>query len=738
MSLIHKTAQVGVMLLGTLLVGASFAVLPQPRFAEGDLPGKSLGVLKISVPGATSSGGNAEIRIWTRDERLDDAVWVFCGNSPVPNDLVTFGVSTNTDGVLEGSITFEADDHYHYLRLSLPVSPNPGQGSAVVKTVRLGRNDTSSVEKNAQASFVSIDEMKTSQTALPDSIAWPSWYGPHFTMRDQWTESEIVTSWDDVVPVWRSEAVTPAGLGSISRQSGDAHKHAMGGGMASLVSSYGNVYMFHHDPAGTVYDTAIISSLDSILRWYESEFGPEAAQTERNRWLISADDVVLCIDGETGHTRWRTVYEEKGANWQGHKGGYNNLTPCIGDGKIFVIGSTYRTYCLDAETGDSLWESNLGSAHDQLESRKQQYLQENELGNPFFSTSRAVRGACVYVNGRFLAHDYNGGIRAFDANTGGIAWETGDIDMPESTPAVWTHEGVQYVLACGKDRVVCFAADDGAEKWSVACPGAGGTGISVADGYMAVLTYVKDRTPSEEHLVWFRLRSDGAEKTGEVPRPETASAFVAPIVNGYMYYGSRDTTRVVNLESGDIVGEIAGNHYGIARAGHYQVMRDRLIIQHDGRHGGSRMVMAYLDPTDFRVVSPEEWDPPHWTTSSYVIGEIHPLVDGRMFLRGSDGVYCYDFRTESSSALRHDNIGQPVSDFAPMVHSGPNGGLHVESNGDVAWSLMTVAGRTIRQGAGRGVLKIDTRKVSPGCYILQLRDLKTQKTVRRRWFASRN
>ncbi len=723
-------------LISLFVASVSLAVLPQPRHTSGTLPGHSHGILTIAVPGVGHAGDAARLRIWVRDERLGDAVWVFSGDTPVPNDLVTFNVSNN-EGTLEGQFTFEADDYYHSVEFTTPTSPALGQGSAIAKTVRLRRDDTSTVETSSEASFQPTESLKNSQTALAEDVSWPNWYGPHFTMRDQVTESEIVTSWEDVIPVWRSEEVTPAGLGSISRQGHDAHEHQIGGGSASLVSAYGNVYLFHHDPAGTVYDTTIISSIDSILEWYETNYGSEAAQQERDRWLISADDVILCIDGETGSTKWRTVFQEKGVNWQGHKGGYNNLTPSVGDGKVFALGSTYRVYCLDAATGDSLWESDLGSAHENFESRKQKFLQEMELGDPFFATGRTVRGAGVYADGKYLAHDYNGGIRAFDAATGTVAWETGDFEMPEATPAIWSNGENSYVLACGKDKVHCFSAADGTEKWTADCPGATGNGISVAEGYMAILTYIKERTPSQEHLVWFELGVDGALKKGEIARPETASEFIPPIVNGHMYYGSRDTTRVVNLETGDIIGEISGYHYGIARAGHYQVMQDRLFIQHDGRHGFSRMVMAKLDPNDFEVITPEEWNPPHWTTSAYVNGEIHPLVDGRMFLRGSDGVYCYDFRTESSSAFGNTRIGNTGTGLSPTVRSLPGGKLRIQSGLSVTWTLTNIAGQTIRKGNGRGVLDISTHNLSAGCYILQLRDPKTANAIGRYRFVEK-
>ena len=41
---------------------------------------------------------------------------------------------------------------------------------------------------------------------------------------------------------------------------------------------------------------------------------------------------------------------------------------------------------------------------------------------------------------------------------------------------------------------------------------------------------------------------------------------------------------------------------------------------------------------------PETWSPPHPNTTSYGPYMRFPVVDGRMFIRGNDAIYCYDLR----------------------------------------------------------------------------------------------
>jgi hypothetical protein len=61
--------------------------------------------------------------------------------------------------------------------------------------------------------------------------------------------------------------------------------------------------------------------------------------------------------------------------------------------------------------------------------------------------------------------------------------------------------------------------------------------------------------------------------------------------------------------------------------------------------------MLRADPKDFRAMpGPAEWRPTHPHTTAYANHPIStPLVDGRLFVRGSDAIYCYDLRAGTPS-----------------------------------------------------------------------------------------
>jgi hypothetical protein len=69
----------------------------------------------------------------------------------------------------------------------------------------------------------------------------------------------------------------------------------------------------------------------------------------------------------------------------------------------------------------------------------------------------------------------------------------------------------------------------------------------------------------------------------------------------------------------------------------------RLFIRPDGKHGNSSFVMFDLKPEAFKQMGPA-WAGKHPNTTSYFKPMSYPFVDGRLFVRGYDGIYCYDLR----------------------------------------------------------------------------------------------
>jgi len=77
---------------------------------------------------------------------------------------------------------------------------------------------------------------------------------------------------------------------------------------------------------------------------------------------------------------------------------------------------------------------------------------------------------------------------------------------------------------------------------------------------------------------------------------------------------------------------------------HAAIMEDRAFMSADGSHGHSEMAILGATPETFPKLFCS-WSQPHPQTTSYHNKCMTwPMVEGRIFIRGFDGVYCYDLR----------------------------------------------------------------------------------------------
>ena len=77
------------------------------------------------------------------------------------------------------------------------------------------------------------------------------------------------------------------------------------------------------------------------------------------------------------------------------------------------------------------------------------------------------------------------------------------------------------------------------------------------------------------------------------------------------------------------------------------VAGDKLILSPEGQHGKHGFILFDAKPAKLTLYGNQEqkWVPPHASTTAYGRQPIvNPIVDGRMFFRGGNGVYCYDLR----------------------------------------------------------------------------------------------
>jgi hypothetical protein len=205
----------------------------------------------------------------------------------------------------------------------------------------------------------------------------------------------------------------------------------------------------------------------------------------------------------------------------------------------------------------------------------------------------------------------------------------------------WTHQGKEYLIVAwnmekgGTSAGVMIDPVTGKPLFPLP-PEAGMGGVHlpmVAGDYLVGCpSYMADNG-------CVKLSPTGAKTLWKVPaNGETGYAMTA----AHTFIADGGGTHVYDNETGKklITLPAAG-----ARTNHLFSSDGRLFLQPEGRHSGQSFFMMDITDPAKGAVRGGEWKPPHPTTTAYATMPIgYPVVDGRLFVRGNAGIYCYDLR----------------------------------------------------------------------------------------------
>jgi len=317
--------------------------------------------------------------------------------------------------------------------------------------------------------------LKPMEPELVWRVGWPSLLGPCRTWAALPSGLRLVDDVNQARHLWRSEEPIPSSkeqnagwIGKVM-QSQDRAPIAGGGGSPILVD--GRVYFCYYEPSGT--------AMDEVERYGGMRFsGGSWKWPYRQRvhfqkvgatavGLIEAADVVFCCDALSGRTLWKRRFVGKGNNYQTRKdAAVNQRTMCAADGRVYALGTSCRLYCLDAASGELMWESATADhqryRQDKLHSlatrRRTEYLNP---GHGFGYES------LLAIDGRIIVKIHGGGLQAFDAATGRLAWTQPEAGVFQTcpVPVVWSHQGQTFFLGARWGTVTCTGARTGEIAW---------------------------------------------------------------------------------------------------------------------------------------------------------------------------------------------------------------------------------------------------------------------------------
>ena len=434
------------------------------------------------------------------------------------------------------------------------------------------------------------------------------------------------------------------------------------GSCSGPLAADGKVFVSSFRPSGKIVAVGQ-PGLGKHLQASQQIYTAEQRAHLRENLRIDGDDLLTAIDSQTGKTLWKAVEPGRGVNrYMGKREGFGP-GPAYHDGRVFAIGTTGRLYAYDAETGDKLWETHIGPAHERLEAEKKTALEERQLAKDFGWDAGLVVAEGVLIVPLF-DHSVDMGLRGVSLSDGQTLWELSGSCSRYATPAVWTHDDRQYVVtATRKGELRMIDPRDGKILWTVGGLAPNWGSLLVTDKY--VLVDVNSQQIEERKGIpykitaAYRLSTEGAERVWIVPdnirfwnenHMDSCARRNLAVGNGFVYYhagnkadGGKSTNylTVFQAETGEVLHQQAAG----SQPPLMYVVEDRLLYFPDVSHSDRLTAKLFASAPGLHHELGSEWKPPQISTTAYEVPMEIPIVDGCLFMRTRDGtVKCYDLR----------------------------------------------------------------------------------------------
>jgi outer membrane protein assembly factor BamB len=455
---------------------------------------------------------------------------------------------------------------------------------------------------------------------------WPCWSGPYTNMTSVPSGQKLVDDLDHARLVWRSQQAIGLAQGNFSHPyyAQLFSQPTCGGGAAPIIGD-GKVFISQWFPDGKEYDADHLKKLQDAVAQAGLKEPTEAMKLNVSK---TCHDWYLCMDAASGQTLWIAEFPEdlgqycSGGNMPDHKNGPMGNTPCYANGKLFGLGMSGYLRGMDAKTGKLLWKQKIAG------------------------TAPAGRGNCncvMFIGAVVLAGDHGGTLHACDPETGAVLWKAPGNGVVD--PQRWTHGGKEYAIVKVGTEFRCLDPRTGKELWKLGGNFHHDNFFGLCGDVMGLVQSSDDKGQAMT-IAAYTLSPEKAEKTWEVPSTlPVDTRFGTLVTEKHVVMAGplgQSKIRLLDRATGKEAAIVDATAH--ANFGHSQVADDRLFVQPDGVHGGIHLTMLGTTPETFKVMG-KPWSPkiPH-TTSYAVKPHTNPIVDGRMYFRGADGIYCYDLR----------------------------------------------------------------------------------------------
>jgi outer membrane protein assembly factor BamB len=318
-------------------------------------------------------------------------------------------------------------------------------------------------------------------------------------------------------------------------------------------------------------------------------------------------DILRCLDLQTGGELWRYSYPEPGK----FDYGFCRTTPTVNEGKVYVWSRGGQALCLKADTGTPIWTRNL----------------MRELGGKApgwsFAASPVIDGDRVI----FTPGGNQGNTVVLNKETGDTIWRGGTGDVPgHATPVVAQINGVKTYVVMTSSSLTGLDAATGKALWrtpfenkakvNAASPVVVPPYIFITTGYGFGCQLV-GISPQGPQVLWQNTNMQ--------------AHFSSPIYYNNVFFGTTDPGNLICLNPKD--GSVLWSRGGFEKGG--IMIADGVIIGLCGKTGELVMAKAtyegYQELGRIVPLGGQSWTAPI-------------LADGKLIIRNTKTLACLDMK----------------------------------------------------------------------------------------------
>ncbi|GDY11895.1 hypothetical protein LBMAG53_07730 [Planctomycetota bacterium] len=535
------------------------------------------------------------------------------------------------------------------LNIAAEVAADGSVTGTYAGTMRTGMNKTapSSDVKGKISGFVRTEaQLAALQKGFATGADWPSWAGPRGSLRAKTTPAVLVDDLAKARLIWRSEAALPQGPGSLFtlRSPMDAIDSRLGGGGSSPIMADGRVFLNYYEPnrasGASNTDFSIFEKWKQTRikegTWTDFELHPDTKAILCPR----ADQVMACLDASTGKTLWKTILPDAGINLQSHKSSAMNCTAFAGDGRVMAMDVGGRLNAFDAKTGQLLWSTKVT---------------DSKPG------TRAFNQGVIGIGGVIIAGDQQTTLVGLDPASGKILWQIPSGTHPTFSMAVpWTKDGKDYALSYGPAAINLIDPPTGKILWSLPMTGNPGKYITVLQDTAFIYRGVAAQNGAADDgsgdakkdglvCLAIQLSIEKASELWSFPCANISNGNIAPLPSPdgrICIAGSTDVT-LLDARTGKQVATAKITN-GPFNEGMVEYAHGRFLMTTDGSHGLQELQMLPDRIEDFTSIGTRSGFQHLQTCSYHNMPMTRAYVDGRLFIRGMEAIYCYDLRANDS------------------------------------------------------------------------------------------